>query len=295
MKKLLSRKILAATSVALLCTTVGAVAYAGSTLKKIEAYQNAGIRIEVDGNNVNLGSGVNATYPIVYNGNSYVPAKVVAEALGGSVQWDAGRQVVAITSGVSDANAGIPYKDNSDNVSTKPSDTASGKPSTPPATTPSTSASSGFSKELSKTVDMKKAAEDNKAQALKTIKAYAKAVATGDYSDIDAIITASVVDKLEFDTFWGGTSYAKETAHKTIQGLRDANKQDTLTKWNNVVQKASLSDLKIEDPYKLELVASLKYSLPVKGFDAFATISMDLNYSVPYKETIFRLERINFY
>lgn len=294
MKKLLSRKVLTATSVALLCTTIGAVAYAGSTLKKIEAYQNAGIRIEVDGKNVSLGSGADATYPIVYKGSSYVPAKVVAEALGGTVKWDAGRQVVAITSGELDSNAGIPYKDNSDSAA-QPSEPATEKPSTPPATTPSTSASGGFSKILSKSVDMKKAGEDNKAQALKTIKAYAKAVATEDYSDIDAIISASIVDKVEFDTFWSGSSYTKEKVHKDIKGLRDANKQDTLTKWNKAVQQATLSDLKIDEPSKLDLVASLRYSLPVKGFDAFATVTLNLNYSVPYKETDFRLERINFY
>ncbi|MCJ8014201.1 copper amine oxidase N-terminal domain-containing protein [Paenibacillus sp. KQZ6P-2] len=274
MKKFFTRKVLAVTSVVLLFSTVGAVAYAGSTLKKIEAYQNAGIRIEVDGKNVNLGSGANATYPIVYKGSNYVPARAVAEALGASVKWDPNRQVVSITSGTGDQNAN---KGNSGST-----------------TPPSTSSSSGFSKVLDKNVDMKKAAEDNKAQALKTFKAYAKAVATQDYSDIDAIISASIVDKVQYDHYWSGPNPSKEGIHKNIAGIRSANKQDTLTAWNNAVQKATVSDVKVDNTNKLDLTAFINYSLDVKGFDAFSTIYLYMTYSVPYQETVYRLDTINF-
>ncbi|MEK4464834.1 stalk domain-containing protein [Paenibacillus sp. FSL H7-0918] len=112
---------------------VGAVAYADTTLKKISAYQNAAISIEVDNQKVNLSSSEGTMYPIIYEGHSYVSAKAVSEALGATVKWDNSRQAVVITS----ANGGtstsvVPDKDNTVAQATAKPATVS----TPPATEP---------------------------------------------------------------------------------------------------------------------------------------------------------------
>ncbi len=91
-------------------------AYAGSNTVKITAFLNKGLTLEVDGEVLkpteNDGSRL---YPIVYNGRTYVPAKVVAEKLGASVDYNsAGNGTVIITSGANsdnDEQEGQPIKD----------------------------------------------------------------------------------------------------------------------------------------------------------------------------------------
>lgn len=124
---------------------VGAVAYADTTLKKISAYQNAAISIEVDNQKVNLSSSEGTMYPIIYEGHSYVSAKAVSEALGATVKWDNSRQAVVITS----ANGGtstsvVPDKDNTVAQATAKPATVSTPPATEstPQATPKPAASS---------------------------------------------------------------------------------------------------------------------------------------------------------
>lgn len=139
MKKLLSKKLLVSITAVSLVFGVSSASFAASTLKKITAYQNAAIKVEVDGSSIDLSSSNGMLYPIVYNGNSYVPAKAVAEALGATVKWNGSRQAVEITSGETSSNAGIPYNDNTSGSNSAPS-----TPSTPSTSiTPSTPSSSG--------------------------------------------------------------------------------------------------------------------------------------------------------
>lgn len=124
MKKYLSKKVLVSVTAVSLVFGVSSATFAASTLKKITAYQNAAIKVEVDGQSIDLSSSNGMLYPIVYNGNSYVPAKAVAEALGATVKWNGNRQAVEITSsGGVPSNAGIPYNDNSSSTpsTSKPS------------------------------------------------------------------------------------------------------------------------------------------------------------------------------
>ncbi|MDQ0089127.1 hypothetical protein J2T12_002537 [Paenibacillus anaericanus] len=142
MKKLLTKKVLVVTTVASLVLGISSVSFAASTLKKITAYENAAIKVEVDGKSVNFSSDEGMMYPIVYNGHSYVSAKAVAEALGATVEWDGARQAVVITSsGEVAPELGIPNKDNT----TKPTPSATPTPTateTPKATAaPATSSS----------------------------------------------------------------------------------------------------------------------------------------------------------
>ncbi len=97
MKKLFSKKVLAVVTAVSLVTSVSSITYAASTLKKITAYQNSAIKVEVGGSAVNLTVDGKRLDPIIYEGRTYVPAKPVAEALGATVQWDGSRQAVVIT------------------------------------------------------------------------------------------------------------------------------------------------------------------------------------------------------
>lgn len=91
-------------------------AYAGSNTVKITAFLNKGLTLKVDGEVLKpTEDDGSRLYPIVYNGRTYVPAKVVAEKLGASVDYNsAGNGTVIITSGASsniDDQVGQPVKD----------------------------------------------------------------------------------------------------------------------------------------------------------------------------------------
>lgn len=123
-----SKKLLVGLLVGVMSIGVVTGAYGASVAKKISAIQNPGIKIKVDGETLVLADNTGALDPIVYNGHTYVPAKNVAEALGGAVTWDGANNSVIITSGKA-------TKDNSvdDSVAT-PTPTARPADSTPTAT-----------------------------------------------------------------------------------------------------------------------------------------------------------------
>lgn len=141
MKLSMSKKALGVVTAVSLLFGVSAVSYAGSQTKQITAYQNPGIAITVDGQKVDLNSDEGMMYPLIYDGHSYVSARAVAEAMGGTVKWNDATQTVEITTaGSSSAPAGSkPVNDNS-----KPAQTPSPKqvPTTAPSTAPSTVPSS---------------------------------------------------------------------------------------------------------------------------------------------------------
>jgi hypothetical protein len=111
------KKISILTLAAIMLFTTGV--FAGSNVTKITAYLNKSLTLKIDGSVVkpteNDGSRL---YPIVYNGRTYLPAKVVAEALGATVDYDgSGSGTVIITSGSDDEDMGKPTKDGSSNNS----------------------------------------------------------------------------------------------------------------------------------------------------------------------------------
>ncbi|CAH1216902.1 hypothetical protein PAECIP111893_04201 [Paenibacillus plantiphilus] len=128
-----SKKLLVVFSViALLAVGVSTGVYAAGVAKKISAYQNPGIKVVVDGNTLNLSNHTGSLDPIVYNGNSYVPAKAVAEAMGGAVTWDPASSSVIITTGAASQDNSFP----TDNGSSTTPTPATPAPTTPAPTTP---------------------------------------------------------------------------------------------------------------------------------------------------------------
>ncbi|MFC5449061.1 stalk domain-containing protein [Paenibacillus aestuarii] len=110
--KLQKKKIITIFALSSVLLVSGALAaYADSTLKQISAYQNAAIKVAVNGNPVDLSSDDGTMYPIVYEGHSYVSAKAVAEALGATVKWNNESQTVEISSSNA-ASSAVPSKDN---------------------------------------------------------------------------------------------------------------------------------------------------------------------------------------
>jgi hypothetical protein len=139
-----SKKVFVGGLTAVLCLGMSVGAYADTALKKITAYKNPNISIEVDGSKLDLTS-EEGDYldPIIFEGYSYVPARFLAESLGGSVKWDNDTQKVIITSD----SLGKPVNDNSKPSATpKPSATATPKPSATATPKPAASSKPSTSK-----------------------------------------------------------------------------------------------------------------------------------------------------
>ena len=83
------------TLTALVSFTAGAAAAGG--LQEIKAYLNSGITLKLDGEAQVLtdASGVR-TYPITYNGTTYLPVRSIGNLLGVDVGWDQATQSVLL-------------------------------------------------------------------------------------------------------------------------------------------------------------------------------------------------------
>ncbi|MCU6794035.1 copper amine oxidase N-terminal domain-containing protein [Paenibacillus sp. WQ 127069] len=143
MRNLFGKKAIAIVLVLLLVSTTGALVYADNLAKQITAIQNGAIKIQVNKQILDLtdDDGL-AMDPIIYNGHSYVPAKALAEALGGNVSWNEATSTVVVSTEYAGA---LPVKDN---TTKKPAAAPSTpvKPDTPAPTPapakPTTSSSS---------------------------------------------------------------------------------------------------------------------------------------------------------
>lgn len=90
----------ALTALVLALALVGAfslVSYAANGLQEISAYLNSNITVKLDGETKTLTDATGArTYPITYNGTTYVPLRSVANLLGIDVNWDQDTQTVLL-------------------------------------------------------------------------------------------------------------------------------------------------------------------------------------------------------
>ena len=73
---------------------MGAQAFAGPVIEKVQAYVNHEMSFEFDGEKAVLPDGYEV---LVYEGRSYVPARFVAEKLGAEVDWKEETKVISIT------------------------------------------------------------------------------------------------------------------------------------------------------------------------------------------------------
>ena len=96
MKKKLSRTSALFLAVAIVLSFAAGAAAAGG-LQEIKAYLNADITLKLDGEAQVLtdASGVR-TYPITYNGTTYLPVRSIAGLLGVDVGWDQATQSVLL-------------------------------------------------------------------------------------------------------------------------------------------------------------------------------------------------------
>ncbi|MEK8128161.1 stalk domain-containing protein [Paenibacillus filicis] len=82
-------------------STIAGVAYAANEIESIKAFVNHNIKITVNGNPFSPkdSEGIELA-PVIINGNSYLPAKAIGEALGATVQWNEPSKTIIITNNV---------------------------------------------------------------------------------------------------------------------------------------------------------------------------------------------------
>ncbi|MCG7409049.1 copper amine oxidase N-terminal domain-containing protein [Paenibacillus sp. ACRRX] len=214
MKK--KKSVLAIVTMLSLTVAVGSLAYADSVVRKVTAYQNGEIQLRVNGDIINTGN----TSPLVYNGNTYVPAIYLAKALGASTKWDGNAKEVVITGGNSqqtEDSATLPTKDNSDIDSTvKPDkniDSSSKAVTSFPAYSASTSPDKMF--------------KEHKGQAVHLFNLYGKALRTGDLSALKKFYFDNIKDhNIEYKINYAESDF--KNAKELIEKLRSVHGQKVM-------------------------------------------------------------------
>ncbi|CAG7651693.1 DUF4352 domain-containing protein [Paenibacillus allorhizosphaerae] len=111
----MKRKLLIASALSvIIVTSMSFGAFAASNLDEISAYLNKGLNLKLNGKAWQpKDEEGNALYPISYNGNTYLPARAVAEALGTAVGYDSATNTVLIGGQADSKPAGTPGKSRS--------------------------------------------------------------------------------------------------------------------------------------------------------------------------------------
>lgn len=92
-KKILMSTVL--TAIIAISMTIGALA--ASNLQKIEAYLNKDLKIKINGESFAVtDSSGKSTYPITYNGTTYLPVRSVGDAVGLKVGFDSATNTVLL-------------------------------------------------------------------------------------------------------------------------------------------------------------------------------------------------------
>ncbi|UUZ95983.1 copper amine oxidase N-terminal domain-containing protein [Paenibacillus sp. P25] len=77
--------------------SASAGAFAASNLEQIQAYLNKGLKINLNGQELALTDSTGSkAYPITYDGTTYLPARLISEAVGYSVTFDSETNAVNI-------------------------------------------------------------------------------------------------------------------------------------------------------------------------------------------------------
>jgi hypothetical protein len=96
----LNKKILISLGLfTLITSSLSLGAYAGSNLEEIKAYLNKGIKVQLNGQQLQIkdSAGQN-TYPITYKGTTWLPVRSISSALHIGIEWDAKANTVNIKS-----------------------------------------------------------------------------------------------------------------------------------------------------------------------------------------------------
>jgi len=168
--------------------------------------------------------------------------------MGGSVKWNGKTQTVEVTVGSvsNDDSAGIPYKDNSE---------------TSPAEKPESSGVVSFPANT----NLNTALKDNKSLALEFAKAFASDVLAGKADKTKTMINRCVADEDVKNYFYGKADNINKI-NTYIDGYQ-GNKSETLKKWQQAIDKATLSDLQIMDSsYAEGFFGTLSYNLDLDEF-----------------------------
>lgn len=255
-----SKKFWVVSSIVLSFALVGTSAFAASAVRKITAYQNSDIKITVDDEKVNL----QGLYPIVYNGNTYVSAKALAEAMGGSVKWNNNTQTVQVTT--SNDYGGIPVNDNS-NKDRAPQ----------PSQSRSTDVVTGYS--ISATA--KEIYNDNKSAAAHFFTLYAEALESGDTGTLKSWIENQV--QYNPSTGW---DRAEDDAKKQAEYVMDdwdrwdSSKRKTIAK--KLKQMAQDYDFDESSTYRLQstsLTRIVQYEIKVPHDSYSSTFTIKFSFS----------------
>jgi len=256
-----SKKFWVISSVVLCLALLGTSVYAADTARKISAYQNSGIKITVDGEKVNL-SGL---YPIIYNGNTYVSAKALAEAMGGSVKWNGGTQTVEVTTD-GGGYGGIPINDNSSGTKT------------PSPSSRSTDVVTGYSIN----VTASEVYNDNKSAAAYFFTLYADALETGDTYDLETWIKSQV--KYDPVGQWNqGEDHANRQAKYVMNDFKrwDSSQRKEISK--KLKQLVQDYDYDESSSYRLQStsldrIVQYQVKVPHDGYSSTFTVKFSFTY-----------------
>jgi len=244
----------------LLFGSVGAFAAGG--IEKIQAYLNHDITFTVDGKAwTPTDSDGNELAALIYEGSSYVPAKAVAEKMGGRVVWDGDTQTIKLTTPGTDQQAGIPYKDG-------PSSSSSPAPS-------STSVSGGIWS-LPSDFDVKAVEGQVKDKAVQLLHLYADALESGDTSGLEKFVRTYSTN--ETANGWQGSI---DDLQDRVSATRSANQAETLKKYAQALRSATAADLKVKDASKTEgFMASYLFSIEPDGWTNISSTWIQLSFRV---------------
>ncbi|MCR8844404.1 copper amine oxidase N-terminal domain-containing protein [Paenibacillus sp. SC116] len=264
--KMKQRMLVLVTAISL-TVAAGSLAYADSLVRKVTAYQNGEIKLRVNGDIISTGN----TSPLVYNGNTYVPAIYLAKALGASTKWDGDAKEVIITQGsgstAGDDSAALPTKDNSDDVNTvKPEKNTGGTSnSTFPSYPVSTSATKMY--------------ENHKGQAKHLFTLYSKALRTGDLTEIKKFFFDNIKDhnpEYKLNDAESNFNYVK----KDIEGLRKAVGKEVAQQFADDLDKKikswDLMDSSKGTAYEWGDI-SLRYSIFMESEDFYEGVHIDFS------------------
>lgn len=108
----MKKKVFVAIISAAMLASMGTGVLAGSKLQEIKAYLNPGIKVQVDGTNVELRDGKgNALAPINYNDTNYFPVRAISDVLGVAVDYDGATQTIIIGEKIEGTSIAKGFKD----------------------------------------------------------------------------------------------------------------------------------------------------------------------------------------